>query len=39
VQVLAIPLHVRRGEQKSIPFNIVLLLAALFVAIGLLVVL
>ncbi len=33
VQILAIVVHVRRGEQKSLPFNAVLLLAALFVAI------
>jgi len=39
VQVLAIPLHIRRGEQKALPMNVVLLLAALFVGIGLLVVL
>jgi uncharacterized membrane protein len=39
VQVLAIPLHLRRHEAKSLPFNIVLLLAALFVAIGLLIIL
>ena len=39
VQVVAIPLHLRRREPKSVPFNVVLLLAALFVAIGLLVVL
>ena len=39
VQVLAILLHLRRNEAKALPFNIVLLLAALFVAIGLLVIL
>jgi len=36
VQLLAIPLHVRRREAKALPINIVLLAAALFVAIGLL---
>lgn len=33
VQVLAISVHVRRGEQKVLAFNILLLVAALFVAI------
>lgn len=33
VQVLAIIVHLRRGEAKVIAFNIVLLLAALFVTI------
>ena len=32
-QALAIPVRIRRGEQKNLPFNIALLLAALFVAI------
>jgi hypothetical protein len=34
IQALAIPVHLRRGEQKVVPVNIVLLLLALFVAIG-----
>lgn len=33
VQILAIIVHLRRGEPKVLGFNIVLLLAALFVAI------
>lgn len=33
VQILAIIVHLRRHEQKSLPFNVFLLLAALFVAI------
>jgi len=33
VQILAIIVHARRGEQKSLPFNAFLLLAALFVAV------
>jgi len=33
VQVLAIVVHIRRGEVKSLPVNVVLLLAALFVAV------
>jgi len=33
VQSLAIVVHLRRGEQKSLPFNAFLLLAALLVAI------
>jgi uncharacterized membrane protein YphA (DoxX/SURF4 family) len=34
VQVVAIIIHVRRNEQKALPFNAVLLLAALFVGVG-----
>ena len=34
IQALAIPVHMRRGEQKIVPVNIVLMLLALFVAIG-----
>ena len=34
IQALAIRVHVRRGEAKVTPFNAVLLLLALFVAIG-----
>ena len=34
IQVLACVTHVRRGEAKVLPLNIVLLLLALFVAIG-----
>ncbi|WP_223691925.1 DoxX family protein [Leifsonia poae] len=34
VQVLAIVVHMRRHENKSLPLNIILLLAALFVAIA-----
>jgi uncharacterized membrane protein len=33
VQVLAIVVHIRRHEQKALPFNVFLLLGALFVAI------
>lgn len=33
VQVLAIIVHIRRGEQKVLPFNLALLLAALFIAV------
>ena len=33
LQVLAIPLHLRRQEERSVPFNLLLLLSALFVAI------
>jgi hypothetical protein len=33
IQALAIPVHVRRHEQKGLPMNIVLLLLALVVAV------
>lgn len=33
VQILAIVVHNRRGEQKVLPFNVLLLLAALFIAV------
>lgn len=33
VQILAIVVHIRRGEQNALPFNVVLLLGALFIAI------
>jgi uncharacterized membrane protein len=33
VQLFAIFVHMRRGEQKALPFNVVLLLGALFIAI------
>lgn len=34
IQALAIPVHLRRGEQKALPINAVLLLLALVVAVG-----
>ncbi|MCW5713639.1 MAG: DoxX family protein [Bauldia sp.] len=34
IQVLAIALHLRRGERSVLPFNLVLLALSLFVAIG-----
>lgn len=34
VQVLAMRVHIRLGEQKSLPVNVVLLLEAAFVAVG-----
>jgi putative oxidoreductase len=34
IQVLAIALHLRRGERSILPFNLVLLALSLFVAIG-----
>jgi len=34
IQVFAIVLHVRRGEQKSLPFNVVLLVLPAFIAVG-----
>jgi len=33
VQIGAIPVHLRRGEGRQVPANVVLLLAALFVAV------
>lgn len=39
VQVLAIPVHLRMKDYTSLPMNVVLLAAALFVGIGLLVIL
>jgi uncharacterized membrane protein YphA (DoxX/SURF4 family) len=33
LQVLAIPVHLRRQESRSVPFNLLLLLSALFVAV------
>ncbi|MGG5259620.1 DoxX family protein [Phycicoccus avicenniae] len=32
VQLLAIPVHLRRGEKQALPVNVVLLLLAVFVA-------
>jgi len=32
IQVLAIPVHVRRGEAATVPFNVVMVLLACFVA-------
>lgn len=32
VQILAIVVHLRRGEQTVLPFNLTLLLAAVFIA-------
>lgn len=34
VQVVAIKVHVKRGETKNLPMNVVLLLLAAFVAVG-----
>lgn len=34
IQVLSIILHVRRSEQKVLPFNVVLLVLAAFIAVG-----
>jgi hypothetical protein len=34
VQVLAMRVHIRLGEQKSLPANVILLLLAAFVAVG-----
>lgn len=34
IQAGAIPVHIRRGEQKGLPINIVLVLGAAFVAAG-----
>jgi uncharacterized membrane protein len=33
VQILAMVVHIRRGETKALPFNLILLLLALFVAV------